>query len=297
MEDRKYKIKIALICAVFGTIGVVTHFIKLSSATIVFYRALIGGIFIVFYTYLSGKSINIKSMIDNFAILVATGFFMGLNWVLQFEAFRVSSVALGTVCYNTMPIFLIIFASFIFKEKITIKSAVCILIATFGVVLISNIFYTGIYTNEVLGCIYGLLGAIFYALIVIYNRHLSDIELQDKIIFQFAFSAIIMAVYLIFITKDRFTFEKNLPTGEVIVGVFCILLLGLFHTGYCYVHYFDAVTKVKAKTVGILTYIDPLVALFLSFFVLKESMNMTQLIGAILILASTLANELIEEEK
>ncbi|MBP3200343.1 MAG: EamA family transporter [Lachnospiraceae bacterium] len=293
----KERLKLAFISATFGTIGIVTHFIPLSSAAIVFYRALLGGIFIAFMTYLSGKTVNIKAMGDNFFVLIFTGFFMGLNWVFQFEAFRVSTVAIGTVCYNTMPIFLLIIASFMFKEKITLKSVICIIIATIGVILVSNVIFTGIRSNEVLGCFYGILGAIFYALIVIYNRKLSHIETHDKVIFQFIFSAIIMYIYIIFIQDKSLFFEENISNKELLIGIFCILLLSFFHTGFCYVHYFNAVSRLKAETVAILTYIDPVVALFLSYFVLKEKATGLQMIGAALILFSMFANEIIKNKK
>lgn len=157
------KIKLAIISAIFGTIGLVTHFIPLSSAAIVFYRALLGGLFIIAYSYISGRKINLQSIKNNLPILIATGFFMGLNWVLQFEAFRVSTVAIGTVCYNTMPIFLIVFASIIFKEKLTLRSVVCIICATIGVALMANVGGSEINSNTALGCVYGVLGAVFYA--------------------------------------------------------------------------------------------------------------------------------------
>ena len=291
-EEKRLKVNLALICVTFGTIGVVTHFIPLSSAAIVFYRALIGGIFIILYSLLFGKGVNMKSMKDNLIVLIGTSFFMGLNWVFQFEAFRVSSVAIGTVCYNTMPIFLIMIASFMFNEKITLKSVICILVAMVGIFLVSNIINTGIKSSEVLGCIYGILGAIFYALIVAYNRKLEQIDVCDKIIFQFLFSTIIMAVYVLFIAKGSLFFEKGISEREAHIGIFCILLLGLFHTGFCYIHYFIAVSKLKSETVAIYTYIDPVVALFLSYFVLHENMTALQFIGAILILSSTLFNEL-----
>ena len=291
-EEKRLKVNLALICVTFGTIGVVTHFIPLSSAAIVFYRALIGGIFIILYSLLFGKGVNIKSMKDNLIVLIGTSFFMDLNWVFQFEAFRVSSVAIGTVCYNTMPIFLIMIASFMFNEKITLKSVICILMAMVGIFLVSNIINTGIKSSEVLGCIYGILGAIFYALIVAYNRKLEQIDVCDKIIFQFLFSTIIMAVYVLFIAKGSLFFEKGISEREAHIGIFCILLLGLFHTGFCYIHYFIVVSKLKSETVAIYTYIDPVVALFLSYFVLHENMTVLQFIGAILILSSTLFNEL-----
>ena len=57
-------------------------------------------------------------------------------------------------------------------------------------------------------------------------------------------------------------------------------------------HYFNAVSRLSADTVAILTYIDPVVALLLSYFVLREKMTGLQFLGAILILGSTLVNEL-----
>ena len=294
---KKERLKLTLISATFGTVGLFTHFIPLSSAAIVFYRALLGGIFIIVMVKLAGKDVNIRSMIDNFIVLVFTGFFMALNWVLQFEAFKVSSVAIGTVCYNMMPIFLIIIASYMFNEKITIKSGLCILVATIGVILVSNVINVGIRSNEVLGCIYGTLGAIFYALIVAFNRKLKQIETHDKVIFQFMFSTIIMIIYITFIEKKSFFFDKSLPANETALGILCMLVLSFFHTGFCYVHYFNAVSRLKAETVAILTYIDPVVALFLSYFVLKENMTALQFLGAVLILGSTLLNELSKTSK
>ena len=291
IDLKKERLKLMFISATFGTIGIVTHFIPLSSAAIVFYRALLGGLFIIVMTKLSGGKVDIKAMKDNFIVLIFTGFFMGLNWVLQFEAFKVSSVAIGTVCYNMMPIFLVIIATFMFGEKITIKNAACIFLATIGVFLVSNVINTGIRSNEVLGCIYGILGAIFYALIVIYNRKLNFIEMHDKIIFQFIFSAIVMAIYVTSIEQKNFVFEPGIDDKSAIVGIICILLLSFFHTGFCYVHYFNAVSRLRAETVAMLTYIDPVVAMFLSYFFLKEKMTLLQFIGAILILLSTFINE------
>ena len=289
---KQEQIKLMFISATFGTIGFVMHFIPLSSPVTVFYRALIGGLFIIVMCLVSNKVIDIKSMKENFMILVLTSFFMGLNWVFQFEAFKVSSVAIGTVCYNTMPIFLLIIASIVFKERITIKNIICISIATIGIVLVSNVIETGIQSNQVLGCIYGIFGAVLYALIVVYNRKLSNIATHDKIIFQFIFSSIIMAIYVLLIQRNTLFFDKNLDSHTYIIGLISLLTLCLFHTGFCYVHYFNAVSNLKAETVAIMTYIDPVVALLLSYFVLKEQTTGMQIIGAILILGSTLINQI-----
>jgi drug/metabolite transporter (DMT)-like permease len=48
----------------------------------------------------------------------------------------------------------------------------------------------------------------------------------------------------------------------------------------------------KAQTVAILTYIDPIVAVFLSALFLQEPLAVSTIIGAVLILGSTLISEL-----
>ncbi len=196
-----------------------------------------------------------------------------------------------------MPIFLLIIAAFMFKEKITIKNILCIIFATIGIVLVSNVINSGIRSNEVLGCFYGILGAINYALIVAFNRKLENIETHDKVIFQFIFSAIIMFIYVIFIQRKSLLFEENISNRDLLIGIFCILLLSFFHTGFCYVHYFNAVSRLKAATVAILTYINPVVALFTSYFILREKTTGIQMLGASLILISALANELIKNKE
>ena len=56
---KKERLKLTLISATFGTVGLFSHFIPLSSAAIVFYRALLGGLFIIVMIKLSGKDIDI----------------------------------------------------------------------------------------------------------------------------------------------------------------------------------------------------------------------------------------------
>ena len=106
-----------------------------------------------------------------------------------------------------------------------------------------------------------------------------------------------MAIYVGLIEKKSFFIDSSLQQNEIVLGIVCMLILSFLHTGFCYVHYFNAVSKLKAETVAILTYIDPVVALFLSYFVLQENMTALQFLGAVMILGSTLFNELSKTSK
>ena len=74
-------------------------------------------------------------------------------------------------------------------------------------------------------------------------------------------------------------------------GIICLLVLGFLHTGIGYIIYFDAVNKLPAQTVGILSYIDPVEAVLLSAFFLKEPMTVYTIAGAVMILGAAAISE------
>ena len=55
--------------------------------------------------------------------------------------------------------------------------------------------------------------------------------------------------------------------------------------------YFSALKELKGQEIAILSYLDPLVAVVISFFILGEPMTVWQMLGGALILGFTLWNE------
>lgn len=286
----KYKFIGAM--AVFGTIGIVSHYIPLSSSAIVFYRALLATIFLVTVSLIIKRKWDIKNIKKNLLMLVLAGIFLGINWVLQFEAFKLSSVSVGTVFYNTMPIFVLLLTPIMYHQKITFRSIICIIVAMFGAVLVSNVLITGFKTSELIGALCGICAAIFYALVVMVSKKI-HINSYDKIIIQFIVATIIMIPYILIDKNSSFLFYKNIDTNTMLLGLIMILLLGFFHTGFAYLVYFDSINFLKPEDIAIYTYIDPVVALILASIILKEKMNFLQIIGTVLILGITLFNEIL----
>lgn len=291
------KIKFIFAVVTFGTIGVVSSFIPLSSSAIVFYRALIASTFLICISVLTKRKFDFIKIKKYLQFLFLTGIFMGLNWLFQFESFKAASVSIGTVCYNTMPIFVILLTPIMFKQKISIKNIVCICIAMVGIILVSNVILVGFKSKEIIGCFYGILGAVFYALVVMITKKMEGIDSYDKIIFQFIIATLIMIPYMLFIDKSSLLFTHGLTNDKYIIGIIMVLILGLFHTGIMYVIYFNSVKCLAPDTIAIFTYLDPVVSLVLSNLILNEKLNVLQAIGAILILLSTIINEFLVVKK
>ncbi|MGO1470110.1 MAG: EamA family transporter, partial [Tissierella sp.] len=70
-----------------------------------------------------------------------------------------------------------------------------------------------------------------------------------------------------------------------------IIILGIIHTGIAYLLYFPSIKHVKSQTIAIVSYLDPITAIFVSAIFLREPMTGVQFLGGSLILISAYINE------
>ena len=286
LSENKAKTLISSSMVIFGTIGIVRRYIPLSSSIIAFSRGMIGAIVLLVFILLTRRRISWKNIRLNLVFILASGISLGFNWILLFEAYQYTTVATATLCYYMAPMIVILVSPVLLKEKLTSKKLACVAVALVGMVLVSGILETGLNgTNELKGILLGLGAASFYANIVILNQKIHDISAYDKTIMQLATAAFVMIPY-IFLTEDISTIQF---TPQI---VFMLLIIGVIHTGIAYAMYFGSMDGVKAQTVALLGYIDPIVAIILSALFLHETIGVDTIVGAILVLGATIISEL-----
>ena len=279
------KLKYILAVIIYGTIGYILHFISLPSEIVVLGRGTIGSIFIYLYLRVQGKNLTLPAIYHNLKYLVLSGIALGLNWVFLFASYRVSTVALGSLCNYMAPIILILISPIVFNEKITFRKMLCVICAFIGIVLVSGIFESDVVVN-VEGIILGLLAALCFVCIIIFNRRLENISVYDKVIVQLAVSAITVLPYAIF---------NNINTHLVFdtQSVLLILLLGVVHTGVAYCLYFGSINYIPVQSVAILGYIEPVCGILTSALLLNEPISPLGIVGAVLIIVSACLSEII----
>ncbi|MBQ2995356.1 MAG: DMT family transporter, partial [Peptococcaceae bacterium] len=74
-----------------------------------------------------------------------------------------------------------------------------------------------------------------------------------------------------------------------------LLFVAIVHTGVAYALYFSSMQGLSSHTIAIFSYVDPIVAIMLSALLLHEPMGISGIIGAVLILGSTLISGLPEK--
>lgn len=280
------KIKLITSMCLFGTIGLFVKSIPLPGSIIAFVRGLVGMLFLIVVILVKKTPLSFKSIRTNLLWLILSGACLGMNWILLFESYRFTTVATSTLCYYLAPIIVIILSPFICKEKLTIRKAICTIVALMGMIFLSGVFGNGIpKMDELRGILYGLGAAFFYAGIMLINKKMLNISAYEKTIVQLGISAVTLLPYCCLTMK-----VTSLSLTRQIV--FMLLLVGILHTGVTYFLYFGAIGYLNAQTVAMISYIDPVVAVLISVFVLQEGMNVGGIIGSVLILGAALVSEL-----
>jgi len=280
----KAKLQFLAAMGIFGTIGAFVDYIPLPSATIAFFRGITGVVFLLFVMLISGKRPDLGAIRKNLILLLISGGAIGINWILLFEAYRYTSIATATVCYYLAPVFLLL-ASPLLGEKLTGKKLLCIGLALVGMVCVSGIVEGKAPAREdLLGIALGVGAALFYASVMLMNKKLGPIPAYDKTVIQLFSAAMVILPYLLFSNGFAMSHLQGAQWAALVV-------VGIVHTGIAYALYFGAMGRLSAHTIAIFSYVDPVIAIVVSFL-MGQPLGLISGIGAALILFSALYSEL-----
>ncbi|WP_026568505.1 DMT family transporter [Bacillus sp. UNC41MFS5] len=285
----KGKMRLIMTMLIFGSIGVFVKKIDLSSSEIAFLRGVIGSLFLLIASFLVKHKPSFQALKENALLLLLSGAAIGLNWIFLFESYRYTTISNATISYYFAPIFVMILAPWILKEKLTSVKVICIATAMIGLFLIVNPGAGGTNgsQNHTLGIFYGLLAAAFYASVVLINKFIKNLSGFEITLVQLMAGALVLFPYVLW--------QGNLNLGGLdSTSIIFILILGIVHTGFAYFLYFTSLQELKGQTIAVLSYIDPISAVVIAAIFLNEGMSLIQMIGGALVLGSTFLSEKLE---
>ena len=269
---------------IYGTIGLFVRALSMPSAIVAFFRGLIGSAFLCVVIVMRKKGISSEKLRKNLLLLIISGAAIGVNWILLFEAYRYTSVSIATLCYYLAPAFVTILSPLILKERLTPLKMLFVALSLFGMYLISGIGSGD--GGSFVGILFGLGAAVLYASVILMNKFIRDMDAYEKTATQLISATAVILPYIL-ITGGLGNSVFN--TRAVIV----LLIIGVIHTGVAYWLYFGSMDGLKAQTIAIYSYVDPVVAIILSALILREHMGLKEIVGAVLILGSTLLSDIV----
>ena len=272
--------------SVFGTIGIFVRWIGLPSSVIALVRGAVGAAFLLLLARFRHAPIDRAALRRRWQLLLLSAAMMSFNWITLFEAYRYTTVATATLCYYMAPIFVTLISPVLLKERLTARKLLCVFLALAGMVFVSGVPQSGLPgPSEAKGILLALCSAALYAGVILINKYLAGVPAYDRTLLQLACAAAVMIPYIL-LTEDLSAMSVT-PLGAVL-----LLIVAVFHTGWCYALYFGSMTVLSAQTVALFSYIDPIVAILLSALLLREPLGWSGILGAALLLSSTLVSEL-----
>lgn len=274
-----------LAMVIFGTVGIFRRYISLSSSVVALVRGIIGTLFLLAYLKFRGQQIDQASVRKHFPVLLISGAAIGFNWILLFEAYLYTSVATATLCYYLAPILVILGAAVFLRESLSLKKIICTAAALVGMVFVSGVTESGgVKLAEMKGILFGLGAALLYASVILMNKKMTDIPALDKTVFQLGFAALALLPYVLMTEQPS---QMQLEP----IALVLLIVMGIVHTGIAYLLYFGSMGGLKANTIALLSYIDPVLAIILSAVIFREPMTIGSTIGAVLILGAAFISE------
>ena len=271
----------------FGSNGIVASYIALSSYEIVLLRTLIGSLLLIILFFISKGQLTFYRHKKQFLWLIVSGIAMGASWIFLYEAYTRIGVSISSLLYYCGPVIVMVLSPIMFKEKLTAFKIIGFLSVLCGVFFVNGNAFDG--SGDTFGIICGLLSAVMYSFMVLFNKKAKNITGLENAALQLFISFLTVAVFVGF----KQGFAINIPESSILP----IFTLRLLNTGIGCYFYFSSIGNLPVQTVAICGYLEPLSAVLFSVLLLEETMLPMQIIGAVMILGGAVFGECVKKEQ
>lgn len=237
-------------------------------------RLLVAAILLQPIFWINFSKVRYELKATNVKLIVLSGIFLALHFVLWVESLRHTSITSSVVLVATDPIFVAILSPLFLKEKISSKLIFGIIVGVLGVGIIA---YQGIGSNILTkGNLLALGGAICAGGYLIIGRKVrAKVSLISYIFIMYSTAAIILTI-VVFITGNKFS-------GYSSTDYLFIILLGLGPQLVGHTSFNWALRYLTAPVVAMTILGEPIGTTILSWIILNQPPTLNEVIGGIMI--------------
>lgn len=268
-------IELHLAVLLFGGTALFSKLIPLSALDITFLRCIVAATVLGLLVKLSRKRLTLASKQD-YLVAIGLGVIVSLHWVTYFAAMQLSSVAIGMIAFFTYPVMTVIAEPLLTGSKIKLLDMISGVLVLIGVILLIPEANLG--NDTTLGIAIGIVSAIlFTARNLLHKRYFSQYSGPHAMFYQ-------TLVAVVFLMPWHQT-ELNSISLEV-WGL--IILLGVAFTAAPHALFTSALRQLSAKTVGLVSCLQPFYGAMLALIILGEELNLNTVIGGTIIVATAI---------
>ncbi len=257
-----------------GVSGIIVRFMEIPATSMAWLRMATPTIILLCYLLYRRQTIfkeGYKVMLGASVINAGRMFFF-------FLAYIHTTIANAIIVLYTWPIFAVILSAFFLKEKISTKQVILLILSFVGILVVYAGHEISIDNSDFKGLTAGVLCALLYACtVVIFKSKSGSFDPSETIFFQNVVGAFIFLP--LFLTNEPIPRPTDWALGithGIVIGI--IMFMSFFH----------GLRHIKASTASMITYVEVVSAMTLGYFVLGETLTVNMMIGASIIIGSTL---------
>lgn len=288
-ELRNY-LHLHFIVFIFGFTAILGELITLEAFSLVWYRMAIATVCIGIYAKL--RSISLRISKKNTVYLSLAGIVIALHWVTFFAAIKASTISLTLAVLSSGAFFTSLLEPIVYKRKIVAYEVLLGLLVIAGLYIIFSVEQTYL-EGMILAVISALLSSIFS---LINGKFAHTYRPTVVSFYEIGAGTLFLSLYLL-ATSVSTSFELDSDFFSISKSdLFYIGILASVCTAYAFIGSVQVMKYLSPYTVMLTINLEPVYGIALAYFIFgdKEQMTTTFYFGALLILATVIANGIIK---
>ncbi|MGY4493347.1 DMT family transporter [Pseudomonas sp. TE3610] len=256
-----------------GTIGWLVMLSGQPVLDVVFWRCVFGALTLLAICAAMGFLRPRLLTRTTFLLAVLSGVAIVGNWLLLFGSYSRASIAIGTAVYNVQPFILVGLGALFLGEKITVQKLFWLAVSFAGMLAIVSAHGGQGGDDYLMGIVMALGAAALYAIAALIIKRLSGVPPHLIALVQVTTGVLLLA-----------PLAQVSAFPQQVQGWGSLLTLGMVHTGLMYVLLYGAIQKLPTALTGALSFIYPIVAIFVDWFAFGHRLDALQWVGVVAIL-------------
>ncbi|KZK27428.1 transporter [Delftia sp. GW456-R20] len=254
-----------------GTVGVFVEEARQHPLVTVLFRCAFGALALLAWGLATGRVRELRVRGRSWAVVVATGLLMVLNWALFFAAIPRTSIGVATIVFHIQPVWIMLFGTLVLCEAVAPRQVAAVLAALLGLVLTTGLLGGDAAAwgpDHVSGLLMCLAGSLCYAAVTILAK-------TEKVVTPFALAwwqCAVGTVLLLWVPLVH-GWPQAPSSWAWLAG------LGVLHTGLAYAILFAGMARLTLGRIALLQYVYPLTAIVLDWAVYGRALGFVQLAG------------------
>jgi len=210
------------------------------------------------------------------AALAIAGALLATHWITFFISVKTGGIAIATLGFASFPAFITLLEGVLFRERVQAAEWGMLALVSAGLVLITPSF--DLADQGTIGLAWGIASGFSFALLALANRHTARGMNPLQVACWQNLAVVLLTL--------PFAWDELASISAM--SWLWLALLGVFCTGLSHYLFVSSLTRLNARTAGLVIALEPVYAIAFAWLLFAQQPGLRTILGALLILAASI---------